>query len=139
MLLMETKEFEKQTNKQTQKLSPTYVLTNFEIQKYDQNQPVFNGVYSGDSLAKIKDRKHIINLHEYYDIRTHRIALYVQNNNVIYFDSFGVEYISKEIKTFINNKNIKPNIFRIQAYDSMMWGYFCIRFIDLILAGMALK
>ena len=41
----------KQTNKQTKKLILTYVLTNFEIQKYDQNQPIFNGVYSGDNLA----------------------------------------------------------------------------------------
>ena len=100
---------------------PTYVLTNFEIQKYDQNQPIFNGVYSGDNIAKIKDGAYVINLHEYYDIGTHRIALYVQNNDVIYFDSFGVEYISKEIKTFINNKNIKTNIFRIQAYDSVIF------------------
>ena len=52
------------------------------------------------------------------------------NNDVIYFDSFGVEYIPKEIKKFIKNKNIKTNIFRIQAYDSIMFVYFCIGFID---------
>ena len=51
------------------------------------------------------------------------------NNNVIHFDSFGVEHIPKEIKKFICNKNIERNIFRVQAYDSVMW-YFCIRFID---------
>ena len=64
----------------------------------------------------------------------------------IYFDSFGVEHILKEIKTFIirtsssalHNKNIKTNIFRIQAYDSIMCGYFCIRFIDFMLAGKTL-
>ena len=58
----------------------------------------------------------------------------MQNNNVTYFDSFGVEHIPKEIKAFINrplssaskNKNIKTNIFRIQAYDSIMRGYFCM-------------
>ena len=54
----------------------------------------------------------------------------MNNNDVTYFDSFGVEYIPKEIKAFINNKNIKTNIFRIQAYDSVMRGYFCIGFID---------
>ena len=54
----------------------------------------------------------------------------MNNNDVTYFDSFGVEHIPKEIKTFINNKNIKTNIFRIQAYDSVMCGYFCIGFID---------
>ena len=58
----------------------------------------------------------------------------MQNSNVTYFDSFGVEHIPKEIKTFINNKNIKTNIFRIQAYDSIMCGYFCIGFIDFMLA-----
>ena len=56
------------------------------------------------------------------------------NNNVTYFDSFGVEHIPKEIKTFISNKNIKTNIFRIQAHDLIMCGYFCIGFLDFILA-----
>ena len=59
----------------------------------------------------------------------------MNNNNVTYFDSFGVEHIQKEIKAFIKNKNIKTNIFRIQAYDSVMCGYFCIGFIDFMLAG----
>ena len=53
----------------------------------------------------------------------------MNNNDATYFDSFGVGHISKEIKTFINNKNIKTNIFRIQGYDSVMCGYFCIGFI----------
>ena len=117
---------------------PPHPLTNFEIQKYYQNEPRFNGVYSRDNLPKIKDGAYIINLDEYSDIGTHWVALYVQNNDVIYFDSFGVEHIPKEIKTFISNKNIKTNIFRIQAYDSIMCGYFCIGFIDFMLAGKSL-
>ena len=64
--------------------------------------------------------------------------MYVLNNNVTYFDSFGVEHIPKEIKAFIGNKNIKTNIFRIQSYDSIMCGYFCIGFIDFMLAGKTL-
>ena len=64
--------------------------------------------------------------------------MYVQNNDVTYLDSFGVENIPKEIRTFIGNKNIKTNIFRIQAYDSIMCGYFCIGFIDFMLAGKTL-
>ena len=122
---------------------PPHPLTNFEIQKYYQNEPRFNGVYSRDNLPKIKDGAYIINLDEYSDIGTHWIALWVNNNNVTYFDSFGVEHIPKEIKTFINrplsfasqNKDIIMNIFRIPAYDSIMCGYFCIGFIDFILAG----
>ena len=62
----------------------------------------------------------------------------VNNNDVTYFDSFGVEHISKEIKTFISNKNVKTNIFRMQAYDSIMCGYFCIRFINFVLTGKTL-
>ena len=62
----------------------------------------------------------------------------MQNNKVTYFRSFGVEHIPKEIKAFINKKNIKTNIFRIQAYDSIMCGYFCIGFIDFMLAGTTL-
>ena len=64
--------------------------------------------------------------------------MYVQNNNVTYFDSFGVEHIPEEIKTFIGNKNIKTIFFRIQAYDSIICGYFCIGFIDFMLAGKTL-
>ena len=123
---------------------PPYPLTNFEVQKYYENKPRFNGVYSRDNLPKIKDGAYVINLDEYSDIGTHWVALYVQNNNVTYFDSFGVEHIPKEIKAFINNnnnnnnKNITTNIFRIQAYDSIICGYFCIGFIDLILSGKTL-
>ena len=76
---------------------------------------------------------YVINLDQYSDTGTHWVALYVQNNDVTYFDSFGLEHIPKEIKTFTGSKNIKTNIFRIQAYDSIMCGYFCIRFIDFML------
>ena len=55
-----------------------------------------------------------------------------------YFDSFDVEYIPEEIKTFIGNKNIKANIYRVQANDSIMCDYFCIGFIDFMLAGKTL-
>ena len=71
-------------------------LTNFEIRKYYQNQPRFNRVYLGDNLPRIRDGAYIINLDEYSDIGTHWIALYVQNNNVTYFDSFGVEHIPEK-------------------------------------------
>ena len=100
---------------------PSHSLTNFEIQKYCQNyakqslknETRFNGVYSRDNLPdKIKDCSYIINLNEYSDIGTHWVALYVSNNDVTYFDSFGVEHISKEIKKFISNKNIKSKYFQ---------------------------
>ena len=114
-------------------------LTNFEIMKYYENESRFNGVYSRDNLPnKIKDGAHVINLDEYSDIGTHRIALYVKNNDTTYFDSFGVENIPKEIKAFIKNRNIKTSIFRIQVYDSIMCIYFCIGFINFMLKGKSL-
>ena len=101
------------------------------MQAYYQNEPRFIGVYSRDNLLdKIKDGAYVINLDSYSDIGTHWTALYVNNKTVTYFDSFGIEHISKEVKKIVNNKNIIANIFRIQAYDSIMCGYFCIGFID---------
>ena len=118
------------------KLIPHHPLTNFEIQTYYQNEARCNGVYSRDNLPdKIKDGAYIINLVEYSDIGIHWIALYVNNKTVIYFDSFGMEHILKEIKKFINNKNTRANIFRLQAYDSEMRRFFCIAFIDFMLKG----
>ena len=125
-------------------------LTNFEIQKYYQNEPKFNGVYSRDNLPKwslktkfnekIKDGTYVINLDEYSDIGTHWVALYASNNDVTYFDRFGVERIPKEIKKFIDcSLSIKTNIFTIQAYDSIICRYFCIGFINFMLAGKTLK
>ena len=85
---------------------PPYPLTNFEIQKYYQNEPRFNGVYSRDSLLdKIKDGTYVINIDEYPDSGSHWVALHVSNNDVTYFDNFGVENIPKETETFISNKN----------------------------------
>ena len=111
-------------------------LTNFEIQKYYKNEPRFNGVFSRNNLPKkIKDGAYVINLDEYADVGTHWVLLFCSRNEIFYFDSFGVEHVPEEIKGFIENKNIKANIFRLQANDSVMCGYFCIRFIDFMLAG----
>ena len=117
---------------------PSYQLSNFEIQKYYQNELRFNGGYSRDNLTKIKEGAYVINLDEYSDIVTYWVALYVHNDDVTYFDSFGVEHIPKEIKAFINRSlSITTNIFRIQAYDLIMCRYFCIGFIDFLLAEIA--
>ena len=77
------------------------------MQAYYQNEPRFIGVYSRDNLPdKIKDGAYVVNLDKYSDIGTHWIALYVNNKTVTYFDSFGIEHISEEVKKFANNKNI---------------------------------
>ena len=91
---------------------PPNPLTYFEIQKYYQNEPKLNGVYSRNNLPKIKDGAYVINLDEFKSIGTHWIALYVNGNNLdaTYFNSFGVEHILKEKKILIGNK-ISQQIF----------------------------
>ena len=105
------------------------------MQRYFQNEPKFNGVYSRNNLSKMKDGAYIINLDEYKSAGTHWIALNVNYSNVTYFDSFGVENIPKEIRKLIGYENTITNIYRIQAYDSIMCGYFFIGFIDFMLNG----
>ena len=118
---------------------PPHALTNFEIQEYYQNEPRFNGVFSRDNLGStVKNGAYVINLDEYHDIGTHWVALYVNNKTIIYFDSFGVEHIRREITKFITRKKIITKIYRIQAYDSIMCGYFCIGFINFMFNGKSL-
>ena len=86
---------------------------------------------------KIKDGAYVINLDEYADTGTNWIALFCKKKKKknVYFNSFGFEHIPEEIKEFIGNKNIKANIFRVQANNSVMCGYFSIGFIDFMSAG----
>ena len=79
-------------------------------------------------FKKIKDVAYVVNLDEHTDTGTDWIASFCVRDEVIYFESFDVEHIPKEIKEVIGNKNIKANIYRIQANDSVMCGYFCIGF-----------
>ena len=72
---------------------PPHSLTNFEIQKYCENVPKFDDVYSRNNLSKIKDGAYTINLDEYKSIGTNWIVLHVNDNNATYFDSFGVEHV----------------------------------------------
>ena len=117
-------------------LLPFHPLTNIEISEYYKNEPRFNGIYSRNNLPnKIKKGAYVINLDEYENAGTHWVSLFVKANKVIYFDSFGIEHIPEEINKFIGNIKIKASIFRIQAYDSIMCGYFCIEFINYMLKG----
>ena len=139
-------------------LLPFHPLTNIEISEYYKIEPRFNGVYSRNNLAnKIKKGAYVINLDEYENTGTHWVSLFVKANEVIYYDSFGIEHIPEEINKFIGNeqsstakpsslersakarnKKIKASIFRIQAYDSIMCGYFCIEFVNYMLKGKTL-
>ena len=95
-------------------------------------------VFIQNNLSQIKNGAYPINLVEFKSIGTHWIALYVNGNNIIYFDSFGVEHIPKEIRKLIGKRNLLTNIYRIQANDSIACGYFCIGFIGFMLKGQSL-
>ena len=113
-------------------------------------------MYSRNNLPnKIKKGEYVTNSDEYENTGTHWVALFVKPKYLVYFDSFGIEHIPKEINKFIRSKelgsavnndtrksssleHIKSNIFRIQAYDSIMCGYFCIELIHYMLKGKTL-
>ena len=76
---------------------PSHLLTNFEIQKYFQNELRFNSVYSRNNLQKTRHGAYIINLNKYSGMGSHWVALYILNDDVTYLDLFGVEHIPKEI------------------------------------------
>ena len=136
-----------EVKKKRNSLLPFHPLTNIEISEYYKNESKFNGVYSRNNLPnKIKKGTYVINLDEYENTGTHWVALFVKPKYTAYFDSFGIKHISKEINKFIHNDmtkssaiaRIKSNIFRTQAYDSIMCGYFCIEFINYMLKGKTL-
>ena len=102
-------------------LMPPHPLANFEIQKYYQNEPRFNGDFLRDNVpTKIKDGAYLINLDEYEGVGTHWIALFCNRSKNFYFDSFSVEHVPEKIKEFVWNKDIKANIFRVQANNSAL-------------------
>ena len=111
-------------------LLPFHPLTKIEISEYYINETRFNGVYSRNNLPKtIKKGAYVINLDEYENTGTYWIALFVKPKYT--------EHIPKEINKFIHN-DIKSNIFILQAYDSIMCGYYCIEFINYMLKGKTL-
>ena len=106
-------------------------MTNFEIQKCYQNEPRFNGVYSRDNLTdKIKNGTYVINLDEYSDIGTHWIAFYALNLELNVSQNKSETLLVTKI---LRDLRSRKNIFRIQTYDSVMSGYFCIGFFDFML------
>ena len=122
---------------------PPHPLTNFEISDYFKDDPRFNGVYSRNNLPKLKKGAYVINLDHSKNIGTHWVVIFVKPNEVIYFDSFGVEHFPEEtLKSIehssLGNKNIQSSVFRIQSYNSVMCGYFCILFIEFMLKNKTL-
>ena len=122
-------------------MQPHTLTSNIGIQIYYQFEGKFNGVYSRNNLSKIKDEASVIILDVFKSIGTHKMSLDISGDtgskyhNVTYFDSFGVKYIPKGIWKFIGDKNITANIYRKQAYDSIMCRKFCVGFISFMIKG----
>ena len=101
-------------------------LSNFEIQKYYQNESKFNGVYSINNSSKIKDGTYLTNLES---IGTYWIALYVNAKNVTYFNSFGVNIFQKKLKNSIEIKTLKKIFIE---YKHIIQKYVNIYVLDLL-------
>ena len=83
-------------------------LTNFEIQKYYQNEQRFNRVFSGDNMSKkVKDGAYVMDLDENADVGSYWIGLFCNRNEISFFNIFVVEHIPEEFKEIVGNKNIK--------------------------------
>ena len=94
--------------------------------------------FSRNNVPRIKDGAYVINLDDQNSKGTHWVSLFINKNLAIYFDSFGIEYIPQEVLRKIRDKSITLNIFRIQDNESIMCGFYCIAFIEYMLAGKTL-
>ena len=118
---------------------PPHLLTNYEIQKYYQNEKSLMVFFLEKNCKKTAWKNKGWGLYNKPRWICRRsidwIALFCSRNEIVCFDSFSVEHVPEEIKEFNWNKNMKANIFRIQANDSVMCGCFCIGFVNFMLAG----
>ena len=113
-------------------------LNNFEITNCFNYELRFNGVFSRNNLLKIKDGPYVINLSDKNSKRTHWVSLFIDKHLAVYFNSFGIEYIPQKVLNRIKGKSITHNIFRRQINESIMCRFFCIAFIEYMLAGKTL-
>ena len=120
-------------------MSPPHPLTNFEIEKYFKDDLMFNGVFSRNNLPKTtRDGGYVVNLDDMGKAGTHWVAIFINDDRATYFDSFGVEHMPREVVRFLRNKDIQANIFRVQPADSVLCGYYCIKFLDFMFDGKTL-
>ena len=106
-------------------------MNNVEITNYFKYEPRFNGAFPGNNLPRIKDGVYVRNLDDKNSKETHWVSLFLDRKKVVYFDSFGIEYISQEVLNKIRDKSITQNIFRIQDNNkSIMCRFYCITFIE---------
>ena len=82
----------------------------------------------------------IINIDNKKSKGTYWVSLIIERNTAVYFDYFGTEYVPQEVLTTIKDKSITHNqlLSRIQDNDYIMCGFYCIAFIECLLAGKTL-
>ena len=103
-------------------------LSNIEIEKDFNYVPRFNGIFSRNNLPRIKYGAYVINLDDKKCGGTHWVSLFIDRNAVVYFDSFGIEYIFEEVLNKIKDKSITHNLFRVN--ESIMCQFCPITFIE---------
>ena len=106
--------------------------------KYFNYKSRFNCIFSRYNLPRRNDGVYIINLNDKESKVTHWFFLFINRNTSVHFDSFGIEYISQEVLNKIEDKSITKNIFRIKCNDCTMCGFYCIAFIEYLIAGKTL-
>ena len=99
-------------------------MHNIEITKYFSYKPRFDGVFSNNSLLRVKYEAYVKNLDDEKSNETHRVLLFIDKNTAVYFDSFGIEYIPQEILNKIKDKYVTQNILRIQEDDFIMCRFY---------------
>ena len=120
-------------------MSPPHPLTNFEIEKYFEDELLFNGVFSRNNLPRItQDGGYVVNLDDKGKSGTHWVAIFINDDRATYFDSFGVEHLPKEVVKFLRGKDLNVNIFRLQPAQSVLCGYYCLKFLDFMFDGKSL-
>ena len=103
--------------------------------KYNFKYPRFNDIFLRNNFPKIKDGAYVINLDNKNSKGTHWVSLFIDINLPVYFDYFGIEYTLPEVLSKTRGKSITHNLFRIQDPESIMFGYYCIAFLEYVLAG----
>ena len=113
-------------------------INNIEITNYFNDESRFDNVFSRNNLPRIEDGAYVIILDVKNSKGTHWVSLFIDKNTAGYFEAFGIEYIPQEVLNKIRDKSITHNIFRIQDNESIMCGFYCIAFIEYMLAGKTL-
>jgi len=109
------------------------ITSNFDLMKLAKKIDInITAIIYKDELMKFNSNKngsYILDLHDSNDTSTgHWIALYINGNKAVYFDSFGIIY-PEIVKTFCGNRTIEYNTKQLQGYNTEYCGEWCLAFL----------